>query len=102
MHELRAYVASIPSGHIDETSSLEDVLSGCWYEFSGSNADKMAGYKLHNRIEQVTWEPPLLSFKIERHGGTARGSSRADIYSWELNVEEQVAKTGKSGYRQVK
>jgi hypothetical protein len=37
----------------------------------------MTGQKLLGRMEEVVWEPPILSFTVERHGGTVQGSSRA-------------------------
>jgi hypothetical protein len=29
----------------------------------------MTGDKLLDRMEKVVWEPPVLTFTIERHGG---------------------------------
>jgi hypothetical protein len=46
----------------------------------------MAGYKL-SRMKDATWNPPILEFTIERHGGTALGSTRASLQRWEINMD---------------
>jgi hypothetical protein len=53
-------------------------------------------------MEDVTWEPPVLRFSIERHGGTVMGSSRAEVQHWEVNVEQKTAAVVKCGHRQLK
>ncbi len=44
------------------------------------NAGKLA------RMEAVRWEPPLLSFMIERHGAVALGSTRAGLQRWRVDL----------------
>ena len=61
----------------------------------------MASRKLQ-RIENPSWAAPILRFTIERHGGTVRGSSRADIQRWEVNLDQQTAKSTTTGFRQLR
>jgi hypothetical protein len=45
------------------------------------NAGKLA------RMEAVRWEPPILSFTIERHGAMALGSTRAELQRWRVDLD---------------
>jgi hypothetical protein len=63
-------------GPISDASELETLLKECWYEFEGADDTKMWPSKLTGRMEDITWDPPILTFKIERHGGTVMGSTR--------------------------
>jgi hypothetical protein len=60
----------------------------------------MEGYKLLNRMEDVTWKPPKLTFTIGRHGGTVMGSSRVELQHWEIDRANREAIFGKTGHRQ--
>jgi hypothetical protein len=81
-------------------STIENLLASCW---DGLTADDegMEGYKLLNRMENVSWQPPILGFSIERHGGTVLGSTRAEVQHWEVNLEKQTATIIKVGHRQL-
>jgi hypothetical protein len=57
-----------------ESEELETILASCWHELDQNHAGGMVAEKLYDRIEEVLPEPPLLTFTIERHGGTVRGS----------------------------
>ena len=76
-------------------------MVSCWGEFEGSAAEGMEAYKLKGRMEDVVWEPPLLSFRIERHGGTVVGSTRAELQRWAIDTEEASASCGIAGHRQL-
>jgi len=39
---------------------------------------------------------------IERHGGLRLGSSRADLHSWVLNVDQKTAEVTQAGTKQVR
>lgn len=80
---------------------LERLLFECWYEFEGSNQEKMDGYKILHRLEEPFWEPPVLRFRMERHGATVGGSIWADIQEWKLNIETKEANYETVGRRQV-
>ena len=101
MQELISYLESIQAGPISDTDKLKELLAARWDEFNGSNDERMAGWKLHGRMEKVVWNPPILSFVIERHGGTALGSSRAELQRWYIDLKGKTAWCMKSGYRQV-
>ena len=62
----------------------------------------MDGHKLHGRMENVSWDPPQLTFKIERHSQTVCGSSRASIHKYRLNVDEKTADIDIAGHRQLR
>ena len=63
----------------------------------------MEGYKLLRRMEAVAWDAPVLSFRIERHGQTALGSSRASIDAWTLDIDKMTTTAEKGvGRRQVR
>lgn len=95
------YLASIKPGPIPDTIELEPLLVACWQQLDGGDAQGMAFYKLRGRMEEVEWEPPILSFTIERHGATVMGSTRADLQRWQVNVDERTAICWTAGTRQV-
>jgi len=101
MEALRSYLNSIPPGQIQDASMLEQLLAACWHEFGGDDG-AMAGYKLRGRMEEVQWNPPILSFRIERHGGAAMGSTRAEIQHWELDIDQEVRSLRHVGGRQLR
>jgi hypothetical protein len=43
------------------------LLANCWHELEGAGQTAMQARKL-DRAEDVSWNPPVLSFTIERHG----------------------------------
>lgn len=98
---LRAHLATILPGKITDTSDLERLLAASWDEFSGDYGG-MEGYKLLGRMEDVTWEPPILAFVVERHGRTVAGSSRADLQGWTVNTEQKTIFCEPLGCRQVR
>jgi len=101
MQKLIDYLNSLNAGPISETTKLTNLLEACWDEFSGSASEGMAGYKLRGRIEEGFWNPPILSFTIERHGATVLGSTRAEYQGWEINLKEKTASCQSIGYKQI-
>jgi len=75
---LKEYLKSTTPGALTDSGVLERLLADCWDELSGASAGGMHGWKLLGRMEHVHWNPPVLSFTIERHGGTPLGSTRAE------------------------
>lgn len=61
----------------------------------------MEGDKLTGRMEQVVWEPPVLSFAIERQGATVKGSSRATLQEWTVDLDKMTVRCAEGRYRQV-
>jgi hypothetical protein len=60
----------------------------------------MEDFKLH-RAEQLRWNPPSLSFTIERHGGIGLGSTRAELQNWTVDLDSASAYHTEGGFRQV-
>lgn len=102
MDELRRFLERLPPGSITDTRELESLPSQCWDAFEGHDQEKMSAYKLHDRMENVLWDPPVLEFSIERHGGTVLGSTYADVQYWRLDTEAMKAHVLEGGRRQVK
>jgi len=85
----------------DKRSELERHLAAEWGNFHGSDYGGMEPYKF-SRMENVGWNPPVLSFDIERHRPTVHGSSRATLQRWSLNLDEMTASCDDSGFRQLR
>jgi hypothetical protein len=96
------FLDSIESGPVADTSLLEGLLANCWDDLSQSSAAGMEAYKLHQRMEDVRWQPPILFFVIERHGGTVLGSTRAELQHWEVDLDKSSAEIVGQGHRQLK
>ena len=105
MGELRRYLARFAAGHRfqdDDATQLIGLLKGCWSAIHGSYEEAMAEYKL-DRVDHLEWQPPLLAFGIERHGGAMLGSSRAEKQRWEIDVDQaRIADVQTHGYRQLR
>lgn len=101
--DLMAFLRRLPTGQVpnDRLSALKDLVESWWDDFDGADYGGMEPYKLRNRIEKAEWNPPVLSFIIERHGGTVLGSSRATLQRWSLNLDDMTADCDESGYRQL-
>src|ERR1700682_1299721 len=93
LQKLRELLAKGPSGLVpaDSRDQLVELLKSCWTEFEGGDESRMEVYKL-DRIEDIYWCSPLLSFIIERHGGVVQGSTQAERQRWDINIQELVAK----------
>ena len=79
---------------------IVSLLAQCWNELTGSHETAMEAFKLE-RAEELSWDPPILSFTIERHGGTVQGSSRAELHRWSINLQEATGSCEQGGYRQL-
>ena len=98
LERLRDHLRSVES--IDEDALLP-LLVEAWPELQGCELCAMHAGKL-SRACRFEWEPPILSFEIERHGAMlAGGSSRAERQVWHVDVEKAVADTIVVGYVQV-
>jgi hypothetical protein len=81
---------------------IEFLLSKCWDQFDGADVSGMIGSKLNDRTENMNWQPPILSFDIERHGRTVGGSIYADFHTWTLDFQQKAATVNEwSGKRQI-
>ena len=99
--KLNVYLANLPCGKITETSILKKLLSECWPLFDGCDEHGMDAGKL-DRMEDVDWKPPVLSFTIERHGAAVLGSIYADLHRWRVNAEQKKAECISDRRRQIK
>ena len=77
---------------IQVASRLSKLLTFCWESFDGSSETSMAADKIDGRARGFKWKSPILTFEIERHGGTVIGSTRADRQEWTIDVEKRTAK----------
>jgi hypothetical protein len=97
---LHRFLAASPPA-IPDPATLERLLAACWHEFKGDDGG-MTGQKLLGRMEEVVWQPPILSFTVERHGGTVMGSSRASLQQWRLDLDKKTARCEERRFRQVR
>ncbi len=102
MDDLVKYLENQKPGEIVDTRNLESLLRVYWEELDCSSENGMTGNKLLERMVDVFWEPPILTFSIERHGGYKQGSTRAEIQTWEVNINQKSAKCIKLGHKQLK
>ncbi|SRR5579875_1064949 len=87
----RESLRAVPAGPVTDSELSAELitrLTSCWGSLDGSNAENMQASKL-DRAEQIMWEPPLLSFCIERHGGTTKGSVYADLHVWTIDLNKK-------------
>jgi hypothetical protein len=99
---LVAHLSGQAAGEVNSPEQVEDLLVACWHEFEGGDDEGMVGSKLKNRTECMNWDPPVLSFTIERHGRTIGGSIYADLHRWQVNVKRMEACVDeKKGRRQL-
>lgn len=99
--KLQTYLATIPPGPISDARTLTRLLAAAWGEFSGNDGGLIAQKHL-SRMEDVAWNPPLLTFTIERHGGTVLGSTRAKLQEWSVDVEKRTTSLVEKRHRQVR
>jgi hypothetical protein len=84
------------------TGELKPLLARAWPDLLGGEDTSMDSRKL-DRIEEPKWTPPILSFRIERHGAmVGGGSSRAEVQSWEVDLDASTASVVHSTWRQVR
>ena len=102
--DLAAFLRQLPPGVVpeDRRPELERHLASEWDSFSGTDYGGMEPDKLHGRMENVGWNPPVLTFIIERHRPTVHGSSRATLPRWCLNIAERTASCDDSRFRQLR
>lgn len=95
------YLDDLPDGRVDNASELDSLLGRYWNQLDGSKANGMEAGKLHGRMENVVWRRPLLTFTVERHGGTVFGSTRAELQNWTIDLSTGRASCAQGGHRQL-
>ncbi len=88
---LEELLSSLSVGPVQDVSSVERLLIEAWDSLAGSDQGGMQAYKLRGRTEDADWQPPCLTFVIERHGGTVMGSTRAELQTWCVNISSWSA-----------
>ncbi len=96
IHGLREVLA-VPTPPARE---IEAHLAQVWDALAGDDGG-MTGRKLHGRMGSVVWNPPVLTFQIERHGATVLGSSRAEVQEWTVDLEQRTKSVMVVGRRQL-
>ena len=104
LEQLQDFLEAIAPGSVTDRSvvgTLEQMLGDCWHLLTGDEGG-MTGRKLLYRTEDMCWNSPLLTFKIERHGGASLGSTRAEMQSWTVDINGATATYDRrSSYRQL-
>ncbi len=101
LNNLLHYLEQIPTGAISNVGPIEDLLVDAWDELNVSGGGGMRDYKLRGRTKKMEWKSPVLTFEMVRHGGIGRGSKRAEIQSWTINIAAGTASVVISGFRQL-
>ena len=99
--QLRGFLDTQGPGPIGDIEGLIVRLMSVWPDLEGSSWEAMEPRKL-GRMEKPEWRPPLLTFVVERHGGTVNGSTRADLQTWTVNLDSATAIPATSRYRQLR
>jgi hypothetical protein len=101
MEELTYYLNTLDPGPVEMTTHLERLfLAKVWGDLVGDQGG-VIGHKLLGRMEHVVWNPPILTFDIERHGRTVRGSTRGELQRWTVDLARQTATCRSTGHRQM-
>ena len=100
--QLKQLLLNLPTGPVKSgvEEELVQLLASCWHMFSGSGEEGMEAYKL-GRMEDSAWNPPEFLFTIERHGGAALGSIRAELQEWVIDMDRKEASCYTVGHRQI-
>ena len=100
--QLETILVGLNTGLLNDidTSRVEGFLAEHWDQLVKDFDGGMQGFKVVDRTEKMEWQPPVLSFKIERHGRTVLGSSRAELQHWQLDTADCVATFNGDSYRQ--
>lgn len=104
IHSLRAFLDSVAPGKVsaDLEQEVVDRLSASWSSLSGADKASMTERKISSdRVEKLTWQPPVLSFVIERHGGTVKGSKLGELQGWVIDLERHEATFSIVGSRRL-
>jgi hypothetical protein len=99
VEELRHYLNTAAPGDVAPVV-LAPLLARAWPALGGEGEQRTWSRKL-GRLEQPTWQPPVLRFALERHGAMAMGSTRAEVHWWEVDMERGSASIADVRSRQV-
>jgi len=100
---LRQFVSSLPKNAVVDGAvgaQFRERLVAAWGYLAGSK-EQLTSADMLDRAEQLTWEPPFVTFVLERHFWQLEGRSRAELHHWVVNVDTGTADIKRTGYRQV-
>ena len=99
---LLEYLATLPAGMVEDRDKLIEYLFHSWRGFWGASDTGMDMMMLEG-MEVPAWNPPLLSFVIERPGGVIwSGPTPPELQEWVVDTETLWAKPFKNSYREVR
>jgi hypothetical protein len=99
---LRQLLRPLPAGSILEgREAILQELADIWSRLPGTRQEKTTPGKLF-RAEELSWNPPYLSFVLARHGGTAMGSSREALHTRTVNADTGESTLNTARHRQVR
>jgi hypothetical protein len=87
--ELQSLLDDCRPGLVPDPEPIVAGLANCWDSLTGDD-EGMTAWKL-DRAEDLAWQPPALSFLIERHGGTVMGSVWAEVQRWRVDLDSGTA-----------
>lgn len=90
MEQLLEYLATTPKGTVAVTDELAPLLAACWDGLAGSRATGVAAADLPERIHNVYWHPPLLSFKLVPNTPPDRDAPHAPLPRWEADLNRRT------------
>ncbi len=104
VNQLLRYLESASAGQLtaDQGVAVQALLASCWSDLKYADGGGMHGGKLSGRMEALRWQPPALTFTIERHGGTVQGSSRAELQDWSIDLQAGTATYSSRRHRQLR
>lgn len=82
---LQKYMTVFPPGPIPDTSDLAWLLANVWSELGGEGGE-MDARLLFGRMQNVAWNPPLLTFTIEQYHSRYFGSTTVTIHDFTVDV----------------
>lgn len=101
INDLKRYLNQNAARLNVNSAKLVALLEACWDSFAGGKDTGMESRKL-KRASAFEWTRPILSFRIERHGGTVYGSTRVNIQLWSVDLARKCASPQVVGFRQLK
>jgi hypothetical protein len=99
---LKEFLKNLVPGPVSDTSAVEELLAEAWLDLDGDDIGGMKTHKLYGRTEFLSWQPPFLTFTIERHGGTVLGSTRAELQHWQIDISKGTRKLVSTSRRQLR
>jgi hypothetical protein len=98
---LRKYLDRCSVGSVATSKEISRLLGEAWKDLDGSVAESTSHDKLW-RAENFQWNSPILTFDLERHGQTVKGSRLASVHSWTVDLDNRTASHAQGKARQVR